>query len=199
MKFYAKKFRRHDLMKHETKKHVLIKFLLVLLVFAGYFFFIAAKYGFASGFLVTALTWSFFVLCTPVADAGFLLDFPFRLITGVRMLFSEIFVWLIAILLNAYVFFSIPEVYAKTKLLVLFQNILAQPFPFWAIVLVSAIGTFMSILFGDELLDKARHHQRKLYKKHKHRYKLFGMIAVALLAIALYDLLLKQLGVELPI
>ncbi len=177
----------------------MIKFLLILLVFLGYFLFIATEYGLEDGFFVTALTWSFFVLCTPVADAGFLIDFPFRLITRIRMFFSEIVVWGIAILLNAYAFFIYPEIYAKTKLLLLFQHILKQPFPFWSIVLVSAIGTFMSIQFGDEMIDKVKHKERTLYEKQKHKYKFWMMIFIALLSIVLYDFLLKQLGVELPL
>jgi hypothetical protein len=53
-----------------------MKFSLVLLIFLGYFIFIAKKYGLQQGLFVSTLSWSFFVLCTPVADAGFLLDFP---------------------------------------------------------------------------------------------------------------------------
>lgn len=154
--------------------------MLVLLVFLGYFIFIASQYGLLDGFFVTTLTWSFFVLCTPIADAGFLFDFPFRLITRIRMLFSEIVVWGIAILLNIFTFFIHPEIYSKTKLLLLFKHILEQPFPFWSIIFVSAIGTFMSIKFGDELIDKVKHMERDIYDKHKYRYKYLSMIFIIL-------------------
>jgi len=199
MKFVCKKIHHKEMLKHETKKHVLFKFLLVLLVFVGYFAFIATEYGLEDGFFVTALTWSFFVLCTPVADAGFLLDFPFRLITHIRMLFSEMIVWMIAIILNFYAFFVNPSIYEKTELLLLFKHILNQPFPFWAIIIVSAVGTFMSVQFGDELMDKVKHKDRTLYNKHKHKYKFWGMVFIVILSIILYDFLLKKLGVELPI
>jgi hypothetical protein len=199
MKVKCAKVHNREILKHETKKHILIKFLLVSLIFLGYFGFIAFEYGLKDGLLVTALTWSFFVLCTPVADAGFLLDFPFRLITRIRMFFSEIFVWLIAISLSSYAFFVHPEIYEKTKLLLLFKHILEQPIPFWSIIAVSAIGTFMSIQFGDELIDKVKHKERELYKKHKHRFKFWAMIFIVILSVILYDFLLKQLGVELPI
>ncbi len=198
MKVKTPKIQHHELLSHETKKHVLIKFGLVVLVFLSYFIFITLKYGVQDGFFVTSLTWSFFVLCTPIADAGFLLDFPFRLITRVRMLFSEIIVWIIALSLNLYAYFSTPEIYAKTKLLLLFKHILDQPFPFWSIILISAIGTFMSIRFGDELMDKVKHKERTLYKKQKHTHKFWGMIFIFVLSIILYDFLLKQLGIELP-
>ena len=115
------------------------------------------------------------------------------------MLFSEIAVWVVTILLNFYAFFFRPEVYTKTDLLIFFKHILEQPFPFWAIIIVSCIGTFMSIQFGDELIDKAKHSERDLYKKQKHHYRLWTMIFIAILSVILYDFLLKQLGVELPI
>ena len=49
-----------NIFKHETKKHILIKFLFILIIFLSYFCFIAFKYGVGQGVLVTALTWSFF-------------------------------------------------------------------------------------------------------------------------------------------
>ena len=45
-------------------------------LFFLYFVYLVYEYGIEDGGMVTLLTWSFFVLCTPVADAGFLLDFP---------------------------------------------------------------------------------------------------------------------------
>ena len=199
MKFKGGSFKNHEILKHETKKHVLLKFMAVLLLFLGYFAFIAFQYGLKDGLFVTIITWSFFVLCTPIADAGFLIDFPFRLITRIKMLFSEIIVWVLAIVLNIIAYFVYPAVYAKTKLLMLFHHILSQPIPFWSIILVSFIGTFMSIQFGDELIDEVNHKNRKIYDKHKYKHKYFGMLFIAILSIVLYDFLLKQLGVELPI
>ncbi len=89
------KMRQHkeELLKHETKRDSLTKFILILLIFAAYFVFIMNEYGVGYGIAITALTWSFFVMCTPIADAGFLIDFPLRIIANVRMLHTEIVVW----------------------------------------------------------------------------------------------------------
>lgn len=195
----VQKKKKNVMLKHETKKHVLLKFVLLLMVFLGYFGFIARSYGLQNGLHVTVLTWSFFVLCTPVADAGFLLDFPVRLIAKIRMVVSEVIVWIIAIALNFYTYFANPEIYGKTKLLGLFKHILDQPFPFWAIIVISGVGTFMSIMFGDELIDKTKHKDREMYHKHKHNYRLIGMVFVVLLSVVFYDFLLKKLGVDLPV
>jgi hypothetical protein len=169
----------------------------VVIIFLIYFGLVAFRYGLKDGFFVTVLTWSFFVLCTPIADAGFLLDFPFRLITNIKMLFSEIIIWVIAIALNIYTFFLNSEIYSKTKILSLFKHILEKPFPFWIIIIISAIGTFMSIHFGDEMMDKVNHKDRSLYKKHKSKYRFVKVIFVIVLMIIIYDFLLKYFGIEI--
>ena len=80
-----------------ARRQVLIKFLLLVLVLLGYLGYLTYTLDFRTGSVAALLTWSFFVLCTPIADAGFLLDFPLRLIFGIRMFISEIVVWGIAI------------------------------------------------------------------------------------------------------
>lgn len=197
MRFLSPKTTWHELFTHETKHRVLVKFLLVIALLLAYFCFVIVKFGATDGILVTALTWSFFVLCTPIADAGFLIDFPLRLITKIRMLFSELLVWTIAISLNIAVFVSNPEVYGHTTLLSFFHQILARPIPFWGIIVISALGTFVSIQFGDELVDTVKHHERLLYHKHKKKHHLIIMVFIFAISFVLYDLLLKQLGVDI--
>lgn len=183
----------------ETHRRVLGKFLLVTALFLGYFAFISFRYGIAEGFSITWLTWSFFVLCTPIADAGFLIDFPLRFILHVRMVISEAVVWVGAISLNVYALFIHPEWYAQTSLLSLFKRILEQPIPFWIIIILSAIGTFLSVRFGDELWDVARHTECTFHKKHVRKWWLVSMVILFFLTLVAYDFLLKGLGVNLPI
>ncbi len=185
------------LKEHETKREVLIKFLGVLIIFISYFIYVSLKFGVKEGFLVAWLTWSFFVLCTPIADAGLLLDFPLRLITGIRMLYSEIGVWIIAISLNIYNLLFNPEIYHKTLLLHLLYYILTNPWPYWLIIILSCIGTFMSIYFGDELLDVVFHKERAKYFKHKLKYEIIVFLALFSLVLTLYKFLLLKLNVHL--
>jgi len=197
MRVFAKKVNHKHLSKHETKKEALVRFALVLAVFAGYFLFVAYKYGAKEGLLVAWVTWSAFVLGTPIADAGFLIDFPMRLITRMRMLFSEILVWVVAIGLNIYALNFRPEIYQSSTILKIFHQVLTQPIPYWIIIIISAIGTFISIHFGDELLDKRHHHEREFYHKHKSKYKLVLMIFLFILALIVYHMVVKQLGIKL--
>lgn len=131
-----------NLLKHETRREGLYKFLLLLTVMVAYFGYLSWEYDLATGGFVSALTWSFFVLCTPIADAGFLLDFPVRLITGVRMFISELFVWGIAIFINISTLYFAPEIYDKTFLTSVFHKILTTPWPYWGLILLCAAVSF---------------------------------------------------------
>ncbi len=178
------------------KREQVIKYLLLLGVLLAYFGYLSYEYGLASGGLVAALTWSFFVLCTPIADAGFLLDFPVRLITGMRMVFCETIVWCLAFLINFTALSFAPEEYEKTAITRLFHEILTHPWPYWGIIVLCAIGTFLSVIFGDEIMDVASH--KDCDKRHKHGFKwriLAVIVFFALIVVAYYDLI-ESLGIE---
>ncbi|OYT57846.1 MAG: hypothetical protein B6U68_01330, partial [Candidatus Aenigmarchaeota archaeon ex4484_14] len=66
IKFYVKK---SEYVLHETKRNVLVRFLLIVAIFVSYFALVSIRYGIQNGLMVTILTWSFFVFCTPIADA----------------------------------------------------------------------------------------------------------------------------------
>lgn len=183
---------------NKSKKNTIIKYLLLLAIIIGYFGFISLKYGLQDGFLISLLSWSFFVLCTPIADAGFLIDFPIRLVTEIHMILVETGVWVFAIGLNFFTNLFNPELYNKTDLLKLFKQVLQAPNPYWLIIFLSAIGTFISIYFGDEVYDKLQH-TNKLHPKHRSIFKFGAMFLVIASTIILYDYLLKGLGVNLPI
>ncbi len=183
----------------ETKKHVFLRYGLIALVLLMYFFYAQNKFGTGDGLLVTFLTWSFFVFCTPIADAGFLIDLPVRLITKLRMVYSEMIVWSVATILNVSVILTDPTLYDKTILLKLFYKILVNPYPFWGIIILSAIGTFFSITFGDELMDVARHKDRSKYKKHSNKHKLIIFIFIIVMTIVLYNFLLNSFGIKFPL
>ncbi|MGH1398009.1 MAG: hypothetical protein ACRBCT_02230 [Alphaproteobacteria bacterium] len=192
------KIKPQHLLKHQTKRERLIKFLLLLIVLLGYFGYLSWEYGLATGGLVAALTWSFFVLCTPVADAGFLLDFPVRLVTGVRMFVTEIIVWGIAILINVSALFLSPESYQNTFLTSLLHKVLTTPWPYWSIIALCGFGTFLSVRFGDEMMDVISHKNRDYHHQHGFKHKLIGMAALLFIVIGAYYHLISSLGVEIP-
>ena len=184
--------------KHETHREVVIKFLLLLAVLLIYFAYLSYEYGLATGGIVAAITWSFFVLCTPVADAGFLLDFPIRVLFGIRMLTSEIIVWVVAITINTYALIFSEAIYEKTILTGLLKKIIMTPYPYWSIILLSGFGTFLSINFGDEMLDVIRHRDRVKYHQHVFKLKVIAVVGLFVLIFLSYYYLLESLNIQLP-
>ena len=186
--------------KEYAQHHPGVKFLTVLLFFGIYLIFTVLHYGTSQGILIALLTWSFFVFCTPIADAGILVDFPLRLLIGLRMLYAEILVWLVAFLINLYTFSQQPYIYNHTLVLKLFKHIFTQP-QFWPIIILSAIGTFFSVYFGDEILDivSEQEHQRKKYHRHFIKYRLTIFIFLFTFIIVLYYFLLDKLDISIPL
>lgn len=183
-----------DTPQHPSKQ-VVIKFGLLLLLMAGYFAYLTCQYDLLTGGVASLLTWSFFVLCTPVADAGFLLDFPLRLLFGIRMVISEIAVWAVAIALNIAALGCFPEYYDTTVLTHLLRQILENPYPYWAVILLSGVGTFLSIRFGDELMDVIHHRDRHFFHSHHFKHEVILFVFFLLVLVGYYELI-SSLGID---
>jgi len=177
------------------KKQVLYKFLLLCILLTSYFSYLSFKYDLVTGGIASALTWTFFVLCTPIADAGFLLDFPLRILFGIRMLISEIVVWVIAIAVNIISLIYFSNYYETTELTILLHAILTTPFPYWGVVLLSGAGTFLSIRFADELMDVVHHRDREFFHRHGFKYEIVLIIFFIFVIFGYYKLI-ASLGIN---
>jgi hypothetical protein len=183
-----------NLISHETKNTQLRRFIIAFCLLVGYTIYLVHAYG-SSGFSLGVITWSAFVMATPLPDGGVILDLPIRLLFGVRMIFSEIFVWMVAIASNVYFLANDAGVYDRTLIASSFKKILISPWPDWIIILISGAGTFLGLYFGDELLDVIFHHQRKKYTKLKSSYCfVFGIFAIMLLYFS-YRYFLELFGI----
>jgi hypothetical protein len=183
--------------KEVAKRHDLIKLFLLVLTFVVYFTFVARRFGLHSGLFISLLTWSFFVFCTPLAEAGFVISFPLRLFANIRMMYSQIGVWIVAFLLNLFAFIFNPGIYDNTLILKLFYHILIQPFPYWGIIILSAVGTIFSTFFGDELFDMADYKNRAKHSKRLNAYWIIVFVSLISIIVALYDFLLNKMGINI--
>lgn len=174
---------------------VLIKFVLLCLVLLSYFSYLTYQYDLLTGGVASLITWSFFVLCTPIADAGFLLDFPIRILFGIRMIWSEIVVWAIAILINIFSLMYFSQFYEITFVTQTMKIILTNPSPYWLVILLSGIGTFLSIRFGDELMDVLHHKDRKFYLSHQFKHEIILFIFFLLVLFGYYEII-STLGIN---
>ena len=177
------------------KHQVILKFTALLFILVGYFAYLTYQYDFLTGGVAALITWSFFVLCTPVADAGFLLDFPIRVLFGVRMVLSEIFVWAVALSLNTLAMVYFRDYYQTTLITRLMESIITTPFPYWFIVLLSAIGTFLSIRFGDELMDVLHHKDREFFYSHHFKHEIVLFVFFLFVLFSYYELI-ASLGIS---
>lgn len=148
-----------------------------------------------TGGVAALLTWSFFVLRTPIADAGFLLDFPLRLLFGIRMVISEAVVWLIANLTNVLTLYFAAHYYETTIVTRLLHQIITTPFPYWGVVLLSGAGTFLSIRFGDELMDVIHHRDRSFFHSHQFKHEIILFAFFVFIVFGYYDLI-SSLGIN---
>lgn len=189
---------QHFNSKHPTHKETLLKFLALVAILAAYFAYMSWHLGAAAGASVALLSWSFFVLCTPVADGGFILAFPLRLLFKVKMTVTQIIIWFLAIGINVGFILSNPEVYQLSVITQVLHQILTQPYPFWSIIIISAMGTFLSIYFGDEMMDVTKHKERSKHHKHGLKYRLILVVGLGTLTLISYYFLLNQLHIQLP-
>jgi len=177
------------------KKQLVYKFLLLCLLMVSYFLYLSFKYDVMTGGVASLLTWTFFVLCTPIADAGFLLDFPLRLILGIRMLFSEIVVWALAISINGFSLVYFSEYYETTLLTRLLYEILTTPFPYWSVIFLSGLGTFLSIQIADELMDVMHHRDREFFHSHAFKHEIIMIMFFLMVLVGYYELI-ASLGLK---
>ncbi len=175
----------------KTKSSIkgLKRFLLVLAIVVAYAVYSVYSYGLKQGLSVTLLTWAFFVFGTPIADAGFLVAFPIRLVSGFRMLYTQIIVWVVAAFLVAAYFAADVAVFDKTGILQLFHKIIVTPWPLSLILILSAIGTYVSVVFDDKVFDVAASKNKKQSLR-AGSVKLYSTIAIFVATFALYVLLL---------
>ncbi len=184
--------------KHETHKETLLKFVALVSILVAYFLYMSWKYDAATGFDVALLTWSFFVLCTPVADGGFILAFPIRLLFKIKMSYTQVVLWFVAIGINAFMLSTNPDAYDLTFLTQLLKHILTVPYPYWSILIISALGTFLSIFFGDEMMDVTTHKERKFSQHHGFKYRTILVLGLGVLTVLAYYYLLNSLNIVLP-
>ena len=177
--------------------HKWLKFLGLLAIFLGYFGYLSWEYDLKTGGVVAAITWSFFVLCTPIADAGFLLDFPVRMITGIKMFVIEFIVWGLALAINITALYLTPATYETTLLTSTFYTLLTTPWPYWSIIILCAAGTFLSIHLGDDIMDALSSRKGTEHIIHfKKKIATMGILIAAIIVVY-YDLI-KTLHIQMP-
>jgi hypothetical protein len=113
------------------------------------------------------------------------------------MVYSELIVWTIALSLNIYFFAYHSAFYNSTIITRAIHQIFSHPYPDWIIIILSAGSTFLSLYFGDELLDVVFHKNRKKYFKYNKWYRFIVVIFVVFLLVFLYRNFLHLFNIEI--
>ena len=150
-----------------NKVHLkIIYFLLTILLLTLYTKPLIPKFGLRTSIHITFLSWSFLVLCFPLARGKILIKIPYELIFKSKLAIPELVAWPLAIIGNFIMYYRSPASYLKTYVTTLFFNILTNPWPFWIMIIVCAIATFYTAFL------------RVSTKKHRAKYKTFGVLLV---------------------
>jgi hypothetical protein len=67
--------------------------------------------------------------------------------------------------------------------------ILTTPKPYWLIILLSGIGTFLSIRFGDELMDVMHYKDRLFYSRHQFKHEILLVIFFIVVLFGYYEII----------
>ncbi len=189
---------KFDHKAHQTHRESLLRFAALILILVAYFGYMSWKYDAATGAWLAVLSWSFFVLCTPIADGGFLVAFPVRLLFKVRMVVTQAVVFVLAVAINIVAVGVAPDSYQDAPITRLLYSILTTPWPYWSILLISALGTALSIWFGDEMMDVTSHANREKHHRHGFKHRTLVVLGLGVLTVIAYYHLLSHLGVSVP-
>ncbi len=111
---------------------------------------------------------------------------------------TQLVLWFVAIGINVYMLKYSVASYDLSFLTSLLKKILLEPYPYWSILLISALGAFLSIFFGDEMMDVTMHENREKHNTYKINYRVILVVGLAALTVVAYYHLLNGLNISLP-
>ncbi len=119
-----------------------------------------------------------------------------QLLFGIRMVVSGMVVWAVAILLNIVALLHFRDFCQTTVITRLLEGILTKPSPYWMVIVLSAVGTFLSIRFGDELMDVLHHKDRHYFHSHHFKHELILLVFFVFVIVGYYELI-STLGITI--
>ena len=164
---------------HKITKFQALKFSITCLLLVWYYGYLVGEFGLAVATQSILLTWTFFILCTPSTNGGIIIDIPFHVITGKRMLYSEIGIWCCALIYNIFMYHFYPAIYFKNPITDLLHQVLSRPWPYWLIIGICFLGTVYTLLVSDD--DRC-----SIQPLHRYISKLLTMLSLLITLILLY-------------
>ncbi len=169
------------------------KFLIAAALILCYLLLTVDKHGVEQGVLITALTWAFFVFLNPAPTAGLVFELPIRLLTRHRLLVAQYMVWGVGAAIVLPALLLSPDLFHTTTPLAIFYHVLTNPVPYWSLLLLCGLGTFLSVYLVDKVVDEVENELNHHHRKHMPVLYLI-VLALALIGIVLaYNAMISEL------
>lgn len=97
-------------------------------------FYLIKLHGVSQGFIASYLTWSFFVLCTPIISRALLISTIIEKITGSTLYNAGLFTWSGALISNMILLNLVPTIYTMNPLSGFLAHALTTPRPHWLLI-----------------------------------------------------------------
>ncbi len=154
-----------------VSKFEYLKLLLVSLIFSFFLVIFWATFEIKTAIISLFLSWSFLILCIPLSHGKIILGVPFKLFTGKVFLYPEVFMWILAVILNIIVYINIPRIYFSTFINHLLLRVISTPWPYWLALFLCALATSYKFLIGAKNFKA---------KKIRHNIVRFTLIIISL-------------------
>jgi hypothetical protein len=132
----------------KVKKYHITKFTLITLFLGLVAAALWIEQGFKNALHTILLTWSLFILCIPANHGKIIIGLPARFLFGKPCAHTQVITVSLATLINLFTYLIIPAAYFSTILTHLLLRIISNPWPYWSIILVCALGTLYKSLIG---------------------------------------------------
>lgn len=155
---------------------IVLIFLIVLITYVSY-------NGYVKGCIKSLFIWGFFVLCTPVPEAGLIITLPLKRYLNVPMHISQTIVSFSALIILTYFYLYEKNIIKSYKIGKIFIELITLKY--FSIIILSILSSILT----SQLIDNFINHY--IYK-HKLNY-LYTKISIIVLCVMIYIYLLNSL------
>jgi len=166
--------------KHKTYlviyDFIVLVFLIVLITYVSY-------NGYVKGCIKSLFIWAFFVLCTPIPEAGLIITLPLKRYLNIPMYISQTIVSFCALVILSYFYIHEKNIIKSYKIGKIFIELITLKY--FSIIILSVLSSILT----SGLIDNFINHY--IYK-HKLNY-LYTKIYIIVLCVMIYIYLLNSL------
>ena len=140
-----------ELEKNQKNKTYLYIYDVIVILFILLFIFFIFYNGLYKGTIKSLFIWAFFVLCTPVPEAGLLISLPVKRYFNIRMDICQTFVSLLALFMIFYFYYTDKKVINTNFIGKLFNGLVK--YNYYIIMILSVISSILTSNLIDNIIN----------------------------------------------